>query len=80
MLNNRSRTHSVDTTCSRGRRDPFPESNEMEAVRIETKTTTVGAAPDIVAVEAGIATVTEKEPGNTAAMITNADVVPMEPL
>ena len=47
----------------------------MEAVGIETKTTTVEAATDIVAVGAGIATVTEKEPGNTAAMITNAGVV-----
>ena len=47
----------------------------MEAVGIETKTTTVGAATDIVAVGAGIAIVTEKEPENTAAMITNADVV-----
>ena len=47
----------------------------MEAVGIETKTTTVGAATDIGAVEAGIAIVTEKEPGNTAAMITNADDV-----
>ena len=47
----------------------------MEAVGIETKTTTVGAATDIVAVGAGIAIVTEKEPENTVAMITNADVV-----
>jgi len=47
----------------------------MEAVGIETKTTTAGAAMDIVAVGAGIAIVTEKEPRNTAAMITNADVV-----
>ena len=47
----------------------------MEAVEIETKTTTAAAATDIAAVEAGIAIVTETEPGNTVAMITNADAV-----
>jgi len=46
-----------------GHRGPFPETDEMEAVEIETKTTT------------GIAIVTETEPGNTVAMITNADAV-----
>ena len=47
----------------------------MEAVETETENTTVVAATDIAAVEAGTVIVTETEIGNTVAMITNAGAV-----
>lgn len=47
----------------------------METAEIETESTIVVAATDIVTAEAGTAIVTETEIGNTVAMITNADAV-----
>lgn len=45
----------------------------MEVVGIVTESTTVVAATDIAAAEAGTVIVTEKETGNIAATIMNAD-------
>lgn len=47
----------------------------MEAAEIETESTIVVAATDIVTAEAGTAIVTETEIGNTVDMITNAGAV-----
>ena len=58
-----------------GHKGPFPESDEMEAVEIETETTTVAAAMDIATVEAGTVIVTETETGSTAATTMNAGAV-----
>ena len=58
-----------------GHKGPFLESDGMEVVETEKKTTTAAAATDIATAEAGTAIVTGTGPGNTAVMITNADAV-----